>query len=502
MSRGWLACACFLFVVAAGGSALAQAQPTPTGPPRQPAATAAPQQTKLGSLDLTVNWRSRAEDWGWFAGNSGDSNYGLGHSQLRLGVGQKRRRVDWFLEGEQATIFLLPNGAVAPAPLGQLGLGGTYYAANGNSANNASAFLKQAYVNLKQLGQTNLKFGRFEFFDGVEARSTDPLVATIVNTRVAHRLISNFGFTAVQRTFDGAQFAWNAGPNNVTLYGGRPTEGIFQVDGMKELDVQVYYGGYNRAIKTANGAGSLRVFGIGYIDTRSNVLKTDDRPATVRAADHDDIKLGTWGADYVHVFHTKDAGTFNVMGWGVVQTGAWGALTQRARAFVAEAGWQPASSPLRPWINVGYSWGSGDSNPNDSTNGTFFQLLTTPRQYARFPFYNMMNNEDAYATLNIRPTDKLVVRSELHGLWLANTADLWYLGGGVFQQGTFGFQGRPSTGVKSLATVWDVSGDYPLTRYLNLTAYYAYASGKGSIATIYPSDSNGHLAYLETTVHF
>src|SRR5262245_22376274 len=129
MSRSWLACACFLFVVAAGGSALAQAQPTPTGPPRQPAATAAPQQTKLGSLDLTVNWRSRAEDWGWFAGNSGDSNYGLGHSQLRLGVGQKRRRVDWFLEGEQATIFLLPNGAVAPAPLGQLGLGGTYYAA-------------------------------------------------------------------------------------------------------------------------------------------------------------------------------------------------------------------------------------------------------------------------------------------------------------------------------------------------------------------------------------
>jgi hypothetical protein len=502
MSRSWVGCACFLVVVAAGGSALAQAQQTPTGPPRQPAAPAAPQQTKLGSLDLTVNWRSRAEDWGWFAGNIGDSNYGLGHSQLRLGVGQKRPRVDWFVEGEQATIFLLPNGAVAPAPLGQLGLGGTYYAANGNSANNASAFLKQAYVNLKQLGQTNLKFGRFEFFDGVEARSTDPLVTTIVNTRVAHRLISNFGFTAVQRTFDGAQFAWNAGPNNITLYGGRPTEGIFQVNGMKELDVQVYYGGYNRAIKTANGAGSLRVFGIGYIDTRSNVVKIDDRPATVRAADHDDIKLGTWGADYVHVFHTKDAGTFNVMGWGVVQTGAWGALTQRAGAFVGEAGWQPASSPLRPWINVGYSWGSGDSNPNDSTNGTFFQLLTTPRQYARFPFYNMMNNEDAYATLNIRPTDKLVVRSELHGLWLANTADLWYLGGGVFQQGTFGFQGRPSNGAKSLATVWDVSGDYPLTRYLNLTAYYAYASGKGSIATIYPTDSSGHLAYLETTVHF
>ena len=502
MARGSLACACFLLVVATGESVLAQGQPTPTGPPRPPAATVTPQETKLGSLDLTVNWRSRAEDWGWFAGNVGDSNYGLGHSQLRIGVGQKRSRVDWFAEAEQATIVLLPNAAVAPAPLGQLGLGGTYYAANGNSADSAGVFLKQAYVQLKQLGQTNLKVGRFEFFDGVEARSTDPLVTNLVNTRVAHRLISNFGFTAVQRTFDGAQFAWNSGPNNVTVYGGRPTEGIFQVQGMKELDIQVYYGAYNRSIKTENGAGTLRVFGVGYVDTRSNVLKTDDRLAAVRAADHNDIKLGTWGADYVHVFHTKDKGTFDVVGWGVVQTGAWGTLTQRAGAFVGEAGWQSTTSALRPWISAGYSGGSGDSNPNDSTNGTFFQVLTTPRQYARFPFYNMMNNEDAYATLSIRPTPKLAVRSELHELQLANAADLWYLGGGAFQQTTFGFQGRPSNGLKSLATVWDVSGDYPLTRYLSLTAYYAYASGRGSIATIYPSDSNGHLAYLETTVHF
>jgi hypothetical protein len=481
---------------------VAQTQPVPAGPSKSPAAPATSQSTRLGSLDLTVNWRSRAEDWGWFAGNVGDSSYGLGNSQLRIGVGQKRPGVDWFVEGEQATIVLLPNGAVAPAPLGQLGLGGTYYAANGNSTNNAGAFLKQAYVQLKQLGQTNMKLGRFEFFDGVEARSTDPLVTTLVNTRVAHRLISNFGFTAVQRTFDGAQFAWNSGANNVTLYGGRPTEGIFQVQGMKELDVQVYYGAYNRPIKTANGAGSLRVFGVGYIDTRSNVLKTDDRPAAARTADHDDVKIGTWGADYVHVFHTKDAGTFDVVGWGVVQTGAWGTLTQRAGAFVGEAGWQSTTIPLSPWISAGYSWGSGDSNPNDSTNGTFFQVLTTPRQYARFPFYNMMNNEDLYATVNVRPVPKLAVRSELHGLWLANTADLWYLGGGAFQQGTFGFQGRPSDGVKSLATVWDVSGDYPLTRFLSLTAYYAFASGKGSIATIYPNDHNGHLAYLETTVHF
>jgi hypothetical protein len=315
-------------------------------------------------------------------------------------------------------------------------------------------------------------------------------------------LISNFGFTAVQRTFDGAQFQWNSGSHNITAFGGRPTEGIFQVHGMREVSVQTYYAAYNKSVTTTNGAGSLRVFGIGYVDTRSAVLKTDNRSAAARAADQGDIKLETWGGDYVHVHGTKDARTFDILIWGVFQTGAWGNLTHRAGAFAGEVGWHSTTSALKPWISAGYSWGSGDSNPNDATHGTFFQLLPTPRQYARFPFYNMMNNEDAYATLNIRPVPKLAVRSELHALWLADAADLWYLGGGVFQDSTFGFQGRPSNGHRSLATVWDMNGDYPLTRALTLSLYYAYASGGGAVGSIYPRNSNGTLAYVEATVHF
>ena len=493
-------CVGLILVLMAGRSVLAQA-PAAAAPPPQPA-PAPPQALKLGSLDVSINWRSRVENWNWFEGNTGDSNYAFGHSQLRVGLGQKTDRVDWLVEGEAVTILGLPNDAIAPAPLGQLGLGATYYAANGNSENNANAFVKQAFVQLKKLGPTSLKVGRFEFFDGAEARSTDPTVTTLVQTRIAHRLISNFGFTAVQRTFDGAQFAWNAGSNNVTGFAARPTEGIFQVDGKGELDVQIYYGAYNKSIKTPNGAASLRVFGVGYVDDRTTVLKTDNRSAAARTADQGAIKIGTWGADYVQAFNTKKSGTFDVLGWGVFQTGAWGNLTQRADALVGEVGWQAPTKTVKPWVSAGYSYGSGDSNPNDSQHGTFFQLLTTPRQYARFPFYNMMNNEDAYATLNLRPVPKLALRGELHGLWLADAADLWYLGGGAFQSSTFGYQGRPSGGNKSLSTVADISGDYQLTRFLTATLYYAHASGKGAIAAIYPKNNNGQLAYVETTVHF
>jgi hypothetical protein len=494
MTLARVLCAGLMLVPVTAVSVQAQAPATEPAP--------RPRTTKIGSFDLTLNWRVRAEHWDWFEGSIGDSHYPLGHSQLRVSLGQKRDRVDWLFEGEQVAIVGLPSDAVAPAPLGQLGLGATYFAANGNSQNNASTFVKQAFVQFKQLGPLNLKLGRFEFFDGVEAKSSDPVVTTVVQTRIAHRLISNFGFTAVQRTFDGAQLAWNTGPHNVTAFAARPTAGIFQVNGMPELLVQIYYGAYNRAIKTVNGAASLRVFGIGYIDSRSEVLKTDNRSAAARAADQGDIKIGTWGADYVHVLHAKSSGTFDVLGWGVVQTGEWGNLTHQAGAFVAEAGWQPPANALRAWISAGYSYGSGDSDPSDARHGTFFQLLTTPRQYARFPFYNMMNDADAYATVNLRPMSKLALRSEFHNLRLADVADLWYLGGGAFQQGTSGYQGRPSSGSKTLSTVWDVSADYQFMPSLGVSLYYAHASGAGVVSGVYPVISNGSLAYAETTLHF
>ena len=75
------------------------------------------------------------------------------------------------------------------------------------------------------------------------------------------------------------------------------------------------------------------------------MLKTDNRPTAVRAADLGKIEIATWGADYVHVFNTANAGKFDLLGWGVAQTGAWGNLTQRADAFVGEAGWQPPVDP-------------------------------------------------------------------------------------------------------------------------------------------------------------
>jgi hypothetical protein len=476
-------------------SAQQATQATAVTPAPEPSA---PAKHTLGPLDISINWRTRAEGWYWFEGPTGNSDYGLWDSLLRVGIGQTSEHFDWFLEGEQPSILGLPNDAVVAAPQGQLGLGANDFAANNNHTNVANGFVKQAFVKFKNLGPAGLKIGRFEYFDGAEVTPKDPLLAMVIQSRISSRLISNFAFTAVQRTFDGVQLTADSGRNNFTFFGARPTQGVFQVKGEDELDVDTYYGAYTRTIGTKQSAGELRVFALGYIDHRTLVLKTDNRPTAAKAADLDKIEIATWGGHYAHVFNTSDAGKFDFLVWGAAQTGSWGTLAQRAGSFVVEGGWQPRVKVLKPWISAGYSYGSGDGKPGDTHHGTFFQLLPTPRQYARFPFYNMMNNEDLYGTLNLRPISKLGLRSEVHTLRLANSHDLWYSGGGAFQPKTFGFTGRPSNGNRGLANVCDISADYQFTPWFSSTLYYGHAWGKGVIAAIYPKDPNGQLIFLET----
>ncbi len=460
-------------------------------------------QHKLGPLDLTVNWRFRTEAWDWFEPpTTGQNAYAFEHSLLRIGLGQKSERLEWFVEGAQDAILDLPTNAILSGRPGQLGLGGTYLAANGGGQNNANGFVRQAYVVFGLPANAKLKLGRFTFLDGAEVTPKDKSLATLVSTRITQRLIGDFGFSAVGRSYDGATLAFNTRAGNFTLLGARPTRGVYQIDAMGELDVDLFYGAYTVPINASKFAGQFRVFSLGYVDERSSVLKTDNRATALRSADHNHIRIGTYGADYAHVFNTQNHGKFDFLLWGALQNGSWGNLTQRAGAFVGEAGWQPVVRFLNPWFRAGYSFGSGDSNPTDGRHGTFFQVLPTPRPYARFPFYNMMNNEDFFGSATFRLPRSFVFRSEMHALRLANANDLWYGGGGAFQSHTFGYTGRASGGNRSLANVWDVSMDVPLRYGFSLTTYYAHAWGKALVQNIYPADPGANFGYVETNFHF
>ena len=451
-------------------------------------AAKAPKQLKLGGVNLNGSLRLRVENYGWFETPGYSDDYTFGAAVLRLSLGQNREKLDWLVEGEFPLLVNLPDRAVAPAPQGQLGIGASYFAANNRQ--DASAILKQAYVRFKApFGDkgSSLRIGRFEFVDGMETAPADATLASLKRDHVAHRLIGHFGFTHVGRSFDAVEYVRKFKAGNFTFVGGRPTEGVFQLRGMKELDVDFWYGAYTRAVTTKRVSGELRALVLHYHDGRG-ALKTDNRTAIARRADAENIRLTTLGGNYVAAVKTS-RGTVDLLAWGVGQFGSWGDQDHRAGAIVFEGGFQPAGrlAKIKAWLRGGYSYTTGDRDASDDRHGTFFQILPTPRWYARFPFYNMMNNEDAYAQLKLRPHARVGLRAEVHSLRLSSRNDLWYAGGGAFQEGTFGYTGRAAGGRRSLGTLFDLSADINVTPTTTLTLYGAGVRGGRVQSAIYPA---------------
>lgn len=489
----------------AESTAVAKPAVSPT-PAQQQGAAKAPRQLKLGKVNVKGSLRVRAESYGWFETPGFDDAYTFGAAQLRLSLGQQREKWDWLVEGQFTGLVNLPERAVAPAPRGQLGLGASYFAANGER--DASASLKQAFVKAKGLfgdRPSSLKVGRFEFVDGAETTPKDATLAALKRERLAHRLVGNFGFSHVGRSFDAVQYVRDDGSSNITLVGGRAVEGVFQLRALKELDVDFWYGAYTKPLHSKRVESEFRLFGLHYHDGRGT-LKTDNRPAAARRIDAENIRVNTVGGHYIAAVRTK-RGTVDVLAWGVGQFGSWGSLAHRAGAASFESGFQPAGAlaKVKAWVRAGYFRSTGDGDPTDARHETFFQVLPTPRVYARFPFYNMMNGEDAFAQVSLKPHARLTLRADIHHLRLSDANDLWYSGGGAFQETTFGYQGRPSGDRKSLGTLFDLSADVSLTPTTTLTLYGAGVRGGAVMSSTYPaggSNPTARLLYAELTKRF
>lgn len=462
-----------------------------------------PQSLNIGGLTISGSLRGRAENWSWFDSPPGHSDYTFGALVLRLSMSQKRERFDWLIEGLSPWLINLPTQAILSTPQGQLGLGATYYAANHNQ--DGSAIFRQGYVRFKGIfgdSQSSFRFGRFEFSDGAEFKPSDSTLATLKNDRIQQRLIGPFGFSHVGRGFDGIHFDRTSELNNFTFFAARPVEGAYQLRSLHELDADLYYGAFTRQLPSKRAPSEARFFVLHYHDGRP-VLKTDSRPQSVRAADHQNIRVTTLGGHYIAALGSGSAKT-DLLFWGAAQVGTWGVLNHRAGAVGVEAG-HKFDAPMQPWLRAGYFRSSGDGNPNDADHTTFFQILPTPRIYARTPFFNLMNNQDVFGQLLLTPLPKLSFRTDIHCLRLSNSHDLWYLGGGAYQSESFGYTGRPSNGHADLGTLFDGSFDYLLTRTTTLTLYGSFVRGGSVEAAIYPQGGvhpNLHFVYLEFLQRF
>ena len=466
------------------------------------AASMDPPAHKIGSLNVAGELRGRAQDWNWFAGTQ-RAHYTFGQSLLNLSISQQRSKFAWKIGIEQPALYHLPSNAIQAAGNAPLGLGPVYYSANGNASNPAALFVSQAYVAIHGIDRNHstLRVGRFEFAEGEEKRPSSDALAWIQEHRVAQRLIGDSDWTGITRSFDGAHFSTDMGANtNVTGVAARATQGVFKVNGIGEMDVDILYGAYTRELPTLHTDSELRVFGMQYHDGR-NVLKEDNRPLAVRAADHGDIRIGTFGVNYAIVVPLGYAGKWDLLVWGAEQIGHWGDLRQRANSGLFELGWRPPVPWVHPWLRAGAFFASGDGNPDDGKHATFFQPLPTEQLYARLPFYTLQNTEDYTGQVIVQPTRKLELHSEVHKVKLHTVKDEWYLGSGAFQNDSFGYTAFGNNGHRGLGNYVDFNADYQVTGHFRLSYYIGIMSGKGA-ETSNPKGKKGGFTYLDLRYRF
>lgn len=459
-------------------------------------AQSAPAASSESPLTVTVLDRVRTDASQWYNAPPYTTTYPYVEQLLRFSVAQRINRFDWLLEGSQNSVFDVPTTSVSPVTAqGQLGLGGTYYAANSGNTLPVAASFRQGFLRYHgSRPDETLRVGRFEFFDGQEMQPTNATIGWLQTNRIAQRLIGNFGFSNAQRSFDGLDAHYGRKTWDLTAMAGRATQGVFNMNANPELNVDLQYLALTRS--ELHGHALWRAFAIGYHDGRPGVVKTDNRALAARQADHKNIRIGTYGGDFLG---TAPVGrtSVDVVLWGALQNGRWGLLDHSAGAALAEAGLRFDHVTTTPWLRGGWFRSTGDNNPADSHHNTFFQDLPTPRGYARFPFYNDMNHREEFVQLMDKPTKKVDLRSDLHFLQLTAANDLWYQGGGAFDPKVFGYVGRPSGGHTSFATVADISSDMQLTPALALNLYYAHSFGRSAIHADYPAGAQANYGYLE-----
>ena len=477
---------CAVVLAASALSCLAQSQPKP-----QPVSGPA----------VTILLRERTDATQWFAATPTAEQYGEQNSLLRIGLQQKLRAFDYQIEIGQSAELALPNDAVSPVVAqGQLGLGGTYYASNGNNQYPAAASLRTAFLRYHGPWEAaSARAGRFEFIDGQETVPGDATMAWLQTNRMAHRMIGNFGFSNGQRSFDGVDASIGLSHGNVTFMAGRPTKGVFNMNANGELNVDIQYLAYTRSL--ARQHLLMRGFALGYHDGRTGVVKTDNRALAVRQADHRNIRVGSYGADAIATIPAGRS-TIDLLFWGVLQNGQWGALSHKAGAFAVEGGLKLDHVASKPWLRGGVLRSTGDNNATDTVHNTFFQVLPTPRVYARFPIFDMMNSRDEFMQVIDKPAARVEVRTDLHFLQLTAPGDLWYQGGGPFDNNVFGYTGRPANGHGSFASLYDVSADYAVSPHVALSLYYAHMFGRSVVQVIYPAERDANYGFFEVTYRF
>jgi hypothetical protein len=395
--------------------------------------------------------------------------------------------------GQGVKAFNLPRSAA-------FGLGPLYFSASDNETGPGNFQIVEAYFHIKDIDGFYLKGGRIGFNDGAQVLYKDaPKLNWIIQSRLSERLIGNWDWPIVGRRYDGGTLGYANDVFDLNLFGANVTFGGFDVDDglWKDLDKVVVTGGAFTLKKDVLIPDTqFQVFNYFYFDDR--------RPAKDLAGGN--LEINTTGLSVAGAYDAGP-GQLDLMLWFAFQFGNFGDFDQGAFAFIAELGYQFLELPWKPWIRAGIAYASGDGDPDDSDNGTFFNMVPTNHKWYgytdSFAFMNLINPT---FQLLLTPHDKVKLLIEWNQFFLASDDEEWVTGSGPFNNEAFGYVFRAPVPGRDIERNMGAEVGFTLNirpvDFLSFDiGYYHFFGGKG-VDVVFDKEDQLDWFYVQTTVQF
>lgn len=172
-------------------------------------------------------------------------------------------------------------------------------------------------------------------------------------------------------------------------------------------------------------------------------------------------KLGGWE------YSTELAGQFGSI------SSAGGGIDHEAFSADATVGYTWSKAHGTPRLGAGYTYASGDDDPNDTVNHTFEGLFGTNHKfYGVMDLWGLRNIHSARALASWKPWKPLTLSSEFHLIWLAEGNDFLYPESGAGRSGN-GY-GRNPQFSRFVGSELDIVGSYALKSYADLQLGYGH----------------------------
>jgi len=255
---------------------------------------------------------------------------------------------------------------------------------------------------------------------------------------------------------------------------------------------------FNRSDWLGNGDVRNQFFsGLYYSNTARLPFQTTDLYAFHL---HEESFAG--GNDFVTLGTRWKGDPLKLAGWDYTaefagQAGRVGGKALRAYAHHLEAGYNWLKSTWKPRLALEYSFGTGDSDPNDGRVNTFQNLFPTNHPpYGFMDTFSWQNMHNVVLRLAAQPNAKVKTTLDFHAFWLATTGDAWYRA-----NGTTRVRGINPNASRHAGCELDFTVQAKLDQHLDMLLGYSRFFA-GSYLADTGASSDADFAYLMLTLNY